>query len=79
MALNNAQRTSHIEKFNGNDFPFWKKQVTLALRVNKLDKIVDGTLKCPIQQTDDFGQATLTPDGVPTEQVAIEEWQEKDT
>lgn len=74
----NAQRTSHIEKFNGVDFPFWKKQVTLSLKVIKLNKIVDGTVRCPVQQLNDLGQPLLTQDGIPTQQLAIEEWIDKD-
>ena len=73
-----SKKTSHIDKFNGTDFPFWKKQVSIALKVHKLEKVVDGTCQCPVQELDEEGHPILDDDGIPTEQEAIEQWQDKD-
>ncbi len=64
--MTTVTKTSHIDKFNGTDFPIRKKQVFIALKVRKLDKVVDGSYLCPIQQVDDFGNPTLRADGIPT-------------
>ena len=73
-----AKKTSHIENFNGNDFTFWKKQVLIVLKVHKLERVIDGTSICPIQEIDIGGQPLLNEEGLPTEQVAIQEWIDKD-
>lgn len=74
----NAKRTSHIEKFNGTDFTFWKKQVLIVLKVHNLDKVIDGTLICPVQVLNAEGNPTLTEAGIPTQQETIKEWVNKD-
>lgn len=73
-----SKKTSHIEKFNGTDFPFWKKQVLIVLKVHKLERVTDGTLTCPIQEKGDGGLLILHDDRIPTKQEAIKEWNDKD-
>lgn len=72
----NAKKTSHIDKFNGTDFTFWKKQV--LIKVHKLDKVADGTFICPVQEIDAEGNPLLNEAGVPTQQETIQEWNDKD-
>lgn len=74
----NAKKTSHIDKFNGTDFTFWKKQVLIVLKVHKLDKVADGTFICPVQEIDAEGNPLLNEAGVPTQQETIQEWNDKD-
>jgi len=77
---NNAvshKKTSHIEKFNGLDFTFWKKQVLIVLKVHKLDEITLGTITCPVQKLNNDG-SVLLENGIPTEKVAIEDWTNED-
>jgi hypothetical protein len=74
----NAKKTSHIDKFNGTDFTFWKKQVLIVLKVHKLDKVADGTFLCPVQEIDADGNPLLNEAGVPTQQETIQEWNDKD-
>jgi hypothetical protein len=74
----NAKKTSHIDKFNGTDFTFWKKQVLIVLKVHKLDKVADGTFIFPVQEIDAEGNPLLNEAGVPTQQETIQEWNDKD-
>lgn len=74
----NAKKTSHIDKFNGTDFTFWKKQVLIVLKVHKLDKVADGTFLCPVQEIDADGNPLLNEAGVATQQETIQEWNDKD-
>ena len=44
----------------------------------KLERLIDGTSICPIQEIDIGGQPLLNEEGLPTQQVAIKEWNDKD-
>jgi hypothetical protein len=73
-----AKNTSQTDKFNGIDFIFWKEQVVVVLQVHKLNRVIDGTSICPIQEIGIGGQPLLNEEGLPTQQVAIQEWNDKD-
>ena len=72
-----AKKTSQTYEFNGIDFIFWKEQVVVVLQVHKLNRVIDGTSICPIQEIGIGGQPLLN-EGLPTQQVAIQEWNDKD-
>jgi len=73
-----AKKTSHIPKFNGTDFIFWKKQVYIVVQVHKLDGILNGTIECPVQVLDDDNAPTLNAEGRPTEEAIILAWHDLD-
>lgn len=73
-----AKKTSHISKFNGTDFIFWKKQVYIVVQVHKLDGILNGTIECPVQVLDDNNAPTLNDEGRPTEEAIILAWYDLD-
>ncbi len=74
-----AKNTSQTDKFNGIDFTFWKEQVVVVFKVQKLNRVIDGTSICPIQQEIGIGgQPLLNEEGLPIQQVAIQEWNDKD-
>ena len=42
-----SKDVSHMAKFNGGNFPFWKFQVNLIFEQHKLLGVIDGTENCP--------------------------------
>ena len=67
-----AKKTSHIPKFNGTDFIFWKKQVCIVVQVHKLDDVLNGTIECPVQELDGDNASVLNAEGRrPTQEEAI--------
>lgn len=71
MTTYTSKDVSHIAKFNGTDFSFWKYQVLLVLEQHHLLKVVNGTETCPAPTPD---AAT----GAITNQAAINTWTDKD-
>jgi hypothetical protein len=73
-----AKKTSHIPKFNGTDFIFWKKQVYIVVEVHNLDGVLNGTIECPVQEMDDDNASVLNAEGRPTQEAAIMNWRDLD-
>jgi hypothetical protein len=59
-----AKKTSHIPKFNGTDFIFWKKKMYIVVQVHKLDGILSGTIECPGKLLDDNNAPTINEEGL---------------
>ncbi len=69
MATLTAKDVSHVEKFNGTNFPFWKFHISLVLKQNGLMDIVTGTEACPVPDIDQ---------GVTKNAAAITSWTQRD-
>jgi hypothetical protein len=63
---------SHVTKFNGNNFPFWKFQVLLVLRQYDLVDVMLGTQVKPTPT-----MSTASPPTV-TNNAEITSWMKKD-
>jgi transposase InsO family protein len=70
MSTSTGKDVSHIEKLNGNNFPFWKFQVLLIIEHRELLEIVLGTDTLPNEVKDN--------NDVVTNKKEIQEWKKRD-
>jgi hypothetical protein len=70
MAAYSSKDVSHIKKFDGTDFSFWKFQVELVLEQHQFLSVVKGRENCPLPDVQE--------DELIANQDAITLWKTKD-
>jgi transposase InsO family protein len=72
MTSNPTKEMSHVAKFDGTNFQFWKFQITLLLEQHDLIEIVTGVSTAPIPDIDASTQAVKNS-------AAIKTWNQRDS